>query len=204
MEPAVAWLDQDCIVYTFHMRFPASEPVWVPASRLSLLQPDIATKRRITDPGSLTQKIILSCRHTFSVEVVRQGYAETRHSEQRLLQLRPGQSANIRAVRLCCGQQPWVYAHTVIPHYSLHRSLRRLTQLGNRSLGAFLHQSRRAQRSLVEYARFTPKHWLFQQATTDLQINSKRLWGRRILFHLDGVPLLVHELFLPPFHEHSI
>jgi chorismate-pyruvate lyase len=57
------------------------------------------------------------------------------------------------------------------------------------------------ERSHVEYARFQPQHTLYQQATAHLKQPPKVLWGRRILYRIDGNPLLVHELFLPEFNQ---
>lgn len=55
------------------------------------------------------------------------------------------------------------------------------------------------ERSHVEYARFLPQHTLFQQAVVPLERAPDRLWGRRILYRIDGDPLLVHEIFLSGF-----
>ncbi len=187
------------LVYTLCMIFPVTEPLWVPESRLSLLQPDHQSRRLLTDSGSLTRKIMQHCSGPFSVKVLHQHYTAASHGEREILKLPSGQSTHVRAVHLYCKQTPWVFAHTVIPHHSLRRSLRRLTQLGNRSLGAILHNSRLMERSHVEYARFEPHHTLYQQATAHLKRKPPQLWGRRILYRIENNPILVHELFLPTF-----
>ncbi len=183
------------------MNFPTTEPRWVSEAQLVLLQPDCTTRRLLIDSSSLTRKIIHHCSGNFSVEVLGQQFGPLSHHERDILKLNGGASGNIRAVLLHCDQIPWVFAHTVIPHYALRRGLRRLTQLGNRSLGAVLHSSRVMERSHVEYARFLPHHMLFQQATQHLRQPPEQLWGRRILYRIDGDPLLVHELFLPAFNH---
>ncbi len=183
------------------MNFPTTEPRWISAAQLTLLQPGTATHRLLIDSGSLTRKIIQHCSGSFSVEVLEQQFGRLNHHERQILKLRNGETGNTRAVLLHCNQRPWVFAHTVIPHHALRRGLRRLTQLGNRSLGAVLHSSRVMERSHVEYARFLPHHSLFQQATASLKHKPGQLWGRRILYRIDGDPLLVHELFLPEFKQ---
>jgi chorismate lyase len=188
-------------IYFCAMNFPPSEPRWVSRQQLSLLHPGHAQRQLLTSSGSLTKKIIQHCDGAFSVEVLSQQFAPLRHTERTRLRLQAGQLGNIRTVRLHCNQHPWVFAHTVIPYSALRRSLRRLTQLGSRSLGAVLHRSRVMERSHVEYARFQPQHTLYQQATAHLKQPPKVLWGRRILYRIDGNPLLVHELFLPEFNQ---
>ena len=178
------------------MSFPANEPRWVTERQLVLLQPPLALRSQLTDSGSLTKRIINGCSGQFRVEVLSQRFSPINRSECQRLHLQPGATANTRSVLLYCGNHPWVFAHTVIPHYALKRSLRRLTQLGNRSLGAVLHASRVMERSTVEYARFLPHHRMFREATATLRKKPAALWGRRILYRIDGDPLLVNELFL--------
>ena len=170
-------------------------------AQLSLLQPSSEVRQRLLNRGSLTKTIIQRCSGRFRVEVVRQGFTPIHQCERQLLGLHGGAIANTRAVLLHCDEQPWVFAHTVIPHYALRRTLRRLTQLGNRSLGTVLHSSRQMSRDVVQYARFDSHHWLFQQATAGLSSRPSHLWGRRILYRIDGDPLLVNELFLPHFPD---
>ncbi|MBC8519447.1 MAG: chorismate lyase [Gammaproteobacteria bacterium] len=182
-----------------YMNLPDREPHWVTENRLSLLNPDNQMRRHLVHSGSLTRKIVQSCSSQFRVDVVMQKFSAINHSERQLLGLRSGSTANVRSVLLYCGEHPWVFAHTVIPHYALKRSLRRLTQLGNRSLGAVLHSSRVMERSTVEYAELLPQHLLFQEAAECLNRKPASLWGRRILYQIDGDPLLVNEIFLPRF-----
>ncbi len=182
--------------YNSPMSFPTNEPRWVTERALMLLHPPLAVRNQLTDSGSLTKRIIRGCSGQFRVEVLSQGFTAINRSERQRLHLQCGETANTRSVLLYCGDHPWVFAHTVIPHYALRRSLRRLTQLGNRSLGAVLHASRVMERSGVEYARFLPHHRMFQEATTMLKRAPHSLWGRRILYRIDGDPLLVNELFL--------
>lgn len=183
------------------MNFSARAPRWVSESQLALLRPSGKTRRYLVHSGSLTKKIIRSCDSKFRVDVVAQQFSAIDHSERELLGLQAGATANVRSVLLYCGNRPWVFAHTVIPHHALKRSLRRLTQLGNRSLGAVLHSSRVMERSTVEYANLQPHHLLFQEAAECVGKKPISLWGRRILYKIDGDPLLVTEIFLPEFPE---
>ncbi|MDX1656372.1 MAG: chorismate lyase, partial [Candidatus Competibacteraceae bacterium] len=74
---------------------------------------------------------------------------------------------------------------------------RRLTRLGNRSLGEVLFSDPTVTRGAVEVARVGPASWLHQRAWPGPRHDLRPLWGRRSLFWLAGRPLLVCELFLP-------
>ena len=133
----------------------------------------------------------------FRVRLLRQGWARPRYSEGRVLRLRRGGVALLREVELLCDGRPWVFARTLIPAASLQGSARRLTQLGERPLGAVLFSDPAIRRGLTQVARLLPRHPLFQAACAHLQAPPAELWGRRTLFYVDGQPLLVNEIFLP-------
>jgi chorismate--pyruvate lyase len=103
----------------------------------------------------------------------------------------------IREVELLCDETPWVFARTLIPATSLQRSVRRLTQLGERPLGAVLFSDPKVIRGETQYARLQQRHTLFQGACEHLTAAPETLWGRRTLFTISARPLLVNEIFLP-------
>ncbi len=127
----------------------------------------------------------------------RQVWATPLYSEGVLLGMRRGGAAIVREVELLCDEIPWVFARTVIPVASLQGPAKRLTMLGTRPLGEVLFADPRTKRLVMEMARLQPRHKLFHSATTSLDTMPDALWGRRTLFHLEGSPLLVNELFLP-------
>lgn len=124
-------------------------------------------------------------------------------SESRALG-RPQQEIGlVRQVHLLCGDTPWVFARTVIPLPSLKGGLRRLTQLGNHSLGAVLFADPRLQRSPMEVARIEPRQRLYRRSRGTAIPDGNPVWGRRSVFHLQGNPLLVSEFFLPDLLSHE-
>ncbi|MBT3348431.1 MAG: chorismate lyase [Thiotrichales bacterium] len=183
------------------------EPVWVSHSRLALLAPTAEIKKELLDPSSLTKKIVRLCKEqcdqNFQVRVVAQNFSVPTRSESFKLNFKQGEVANIRSVLLMCGESPWIFARTVIPTKSLNRSLRRLTQLGSRSLGDILHRSRVMERGEVEFCKLNRAHTLFQEILKSGQIKIKvdSLWARRILYRIDGDPLLVIEIILPKYNR---
>lgn len=149
----------------------------------------------LLDPASLTQRLQTVCGE-FRVEVLRSSWLRPTLDELRALNLRPGQRALVREVHLLCDGRPWVFARTVIPRETLAGKYRRLTRLGNRSLGAVLFADNTMRRDQVHVARLTPAHKLYACATSSLTSRPKHLWGRRSLFYLRERPLLLSEIFL--------
>lgn len=122
-------------------------------------------------------------------------------NEARALELRSGAHALVREVFLLCYGRPWVFARTVIPAHTLLGKHRRLSRLGNRSLGALLFADKSMRRSAVEIACITSGQLLFESATRNLPEKSKAIWGRRSKFYLKNKPLLLSEIFL---HDMSL
>jgi len=152
----------------------------------------------LLESGSLTRRVIHACGEgCFRVRLLHQGWGTPLNSERRLLRSRRGVIMLIREVELLCDGVPWVFARTLIPATSLQRAVRRLTQLGEKPLGAVLFSDPRVSRGVTQVARLQPRHPLFQAACDHLDTLPDALWGRRTLFALAGRPLLVNEIFLP-------
>lgn len=150
------------------------------------------------DPGSLTQRLRRKCPNHFCVHVLHQGWARPTLDETRALGLRSNAWAWIREVRLMCGEQPWVFARTLIPPTTLRGRGRRLIHLGNRPLGQVLFADPRIRRGPVEIARLVVGQKLHRRAFIGLVEPPDAIWGRRSIFWIDGHhPLLVCEIFLP-------
>jgi chorismate--pyruvate lyase len=165
------------------------------------------------DPGSLTRRLRQCCPDRFQVRVLRQGWSRPGRDEARVLRLRPNARTWTREVQLFCGDQPWVFARTLIPAATLRGRGRRLTQLGSRPLGEVLFSDPGVQRGPVEIARIVTGQRLHQCAVAGFAEPPAAIWGRRSIFRIDGQPLLVCEIFLPdlpaspadrirPYHEH--
>lgn len=152
----------------------------------------------LRDEGSLTRRVVEACGEgRFRVRLLHQGWGTPLYSEGRVLRLRRGEATLIREVELLCDECPWVFARTLIPATSLKGSARRLTQLGEKPLGAVLFSDPMIIRGITQMARLQPRHPLFAAATAHLDQQPKELWGRRTLFHIAKRPLLVNEIFLP-------
>ncbi|MGD8785110.1 MAG: chorismate lyase [Thioalkalispiraceae bacterium] len=149
------------------------------------------------DPASLTARLIAACDEKFRVRVMSQSWATPLWNEAKRLEMRERQAALIREVFLYCGDQPWVFARTVIPRTTLTGKEKYLANLGSKPLGAVLFADPNMQRDEFEVTCLAKGDLLFQHASQMLLDEPEDIWGRRSVFYLSGKPLLVNEIFLP-------
>lgn len=150
------------------------------------------------DRSSLTARLIKKCQGRFRVEVLSVKRTTPTPDEVAALRLRSRSQAIIRQVLLYCDDTPWVYARTVIPMTSLRGPLRSLTRLGTRPLGAVLFADKTMKRSAMEITALKPDHMCYPWTR---HRGSDIIWGRRSVFWLRKMPLLVSEFFLPGVRE---
>ncbi len=177
------------------------EPTWLPVQRLRQGELSSAVLDWLRDQGSLTRRLVGHCDGRFRVDVRSQGWSRPLPGEALRLEMAQRQAAMRREVVLRCDERPWVFARTLIPATTLQGEGRRLAHLGDRPLGAVLFADPKVQRGALEVARLLPHHVLFRSAAQPLESVPGVLWARRALFHLEGRPLLVNEVFLPGLPE---
>jgi len=153
------------------------------------------------DQGSLTRKILLSCKNEFRVEVLSQQWQRPMLNEALRLNVHPEHRALIREVLLYCGKEPWVFARSVLPRKTLSGRRRFIGKLGGRSLGEILFSDPSIQRDALEVAEIKKGQRMFNCATELLARTPESVWGRRSVFYLHKKPLLVNEVFLPSILE---
>ncbi len=150
----------------------------------------------LMDEHSLTQRLTDSCRGSLTVQVLNQSWVRPSRAEQQLLSVRAGQLVLLRQVILYCGQQPMVFAHSLIPLKTLRGEHRRLGCLKNKPLGKYLFAKPYLKRSSLQWSLINPSHSLYHVIAKNNVIGGD-VWGRRSLFHLKQKKLLVSEYFLP-------
>lgn len=154
-------------------------PLRLPASR--------HVRNWLAERGSLTARLAaLAKTHNSAlrIQVLHEGWGLPSAEEARCLGLRRGEYAWLREVLLIGADAAWVQARSVLPRRSLCGLNRRLTRLGNASLGSLLFRDPALVRGPIRYAQ------LYGQ-------NDQRLWARRSTFYLRGHAVLVAEAFLP-------
>lgn len=150
----------------------------------------------LLDSGSLTQRLVKASDNQFRVEVLSQSWQTPRLSEAKLLDMPPRQQALIREVVLFCGDQPRVFARSVLPATSLTGHLRFLRHFDSSSLGAMLFKDPTMFRHPFQLVCIASDD---QTLPLPLRQAGDICWGRRSRFELSAKPLMVSEFFLPGF-----
>jgi chorismate lyase len=168
---------------------------WLPAERLGQLDVDARTRPWLIGKGLITLRMKEACGDRFASRLLGQwtGLLTDVHRAS----LRVGDSAGLfRNVELCCAEQVWVFAETVIPDSTLcaHPWL---AELGDTSLSEFLSELSGVERSSYEYAHVPAQEPLAARALHGADIAPAGLWARRSRVQFRGTPLLSHEVFLP-------
>jgi len=175
-----------------------NEPVWKPKYQWIGEKIPASFSCWLHDEGSLTKQIINACAEQFRVHVLNQHWGIPMLNESLRLQSNPGEFALIREVILYCGDEPWVYARTIMPRKTLTGKQRHLLMLGTKPLGAILFSDPNMHRDEIEIARINRQHDIFATAMTGHDDKYDEIWGRRSIFYIGKQkPLLVNEVFLP-------
>jgi chorismate lyase len=154
-------------------------------------------KQWLVDPRSLSKQLSGYCGGSFNVQLLSQQTIRPTDYERQWLRLKDRQSVMVREVCLRCGNNPIVFARTVVGYSQLQGRLRRLAFLRRQPLGTSC-LARGLRRDQLELFRLQSTQVLFQQAMQVLpQSSSKMLWGRHSLFSLGHKSLLVTEVFSP-------
>jgi len=168
------------------------EPLWRSASPFAA---SIAYRSWLEEPGSLTARLRRLVGAGFGVRLLGQGMGKPFVGELGLLDLPERRRALTREVLLFDGERPLVLARTVMPPAALRGEHCALAKLGNRPLGEVLFAQRGLRRSRLEFAEVLPADWL-PAVALEYGLN-ELVWGRRSLYEVDHVALLVCEFFLP-------
>ncbi|NJC87535.1 MAG: chorismate lyase [Methylococcaceae bacterium] len=169
------------------------EPAWRPACKLNL--PPAAPRAWIDEEHSLTLRLKASCRQGFSLRLLRQAWRRPFRGEAAGLGLVARRRALVREVMLRDGTRPLVLARTVMPPDALRGRHGALAGLGDRPLGEVLFAEPGLRRWHLEICRITPAHWT-PAIRTACGIEGE-VWGRRSLYGVGQIRLLVAEFFLP-------
>jgi chorismate lyase len=152
-------------------------------------------RKWLIDNGSLTAR--LKVRYAdFAVRPVLLKNAKSFTDESALLGLKANQHALIREVLLMGGNQPVVFAHSVLPRASLRGTWNRFGKLGNKPLGAALFVNPKVKRTPLEYKKLSRQHPISIRVSEHLKTSPKALWARRSIFSLNCAKILVTEVFL--------
>jgi chorismate--pyruvate lyase len=145
--------------------------------------------------GLLTLRMKAVCGERFALRLVDQ-WTGLLDAAQRAALNATDNAGLFRDVEMCCGEQVWVFAQTIMPDSTLcaHPWL---AELGETALGETLSDLSGLERSSYEYAWLPVKEPVTARALRDAEVRPAGLWARRSRVSLRGAPLLMQELFLP-------
>jgi chorismate lyase len=168
---------------------------WVPAERLGQLDVEPRMRPWLIGKGLIKQRIKDACGERFAARLVDQWTGLLSPALKTWLRVEDA-AALFRDVELCCGNQVWVFAQSIIPDstLSVHPWL---AELGDSSLGEMLSALSGVERSSYEYAWLPADDALCARALRGTDVAPAGLWARRARIHLRGKPLLSQEAFLP-------
>jgi len=156
---------------------------WQRAATHWRLAPPAAWRSWIQESGSLTARLQRKAQGHLQVRVLHEGWGVPHREERRQLGLKAGQYAWVREVQLLGNGEVWVQARSILPRSSLTGMGRRLTRLGNQSLGSVLFRNPALVRGEIACAR--------------IMLSNGPCWARRSRLTLHGHPVLVAEAFMP-------
>lgn len=162
---------------------------WQDAGQLSL-PPQLAPW--LLEAASLTARLKRHCQK-FRVQVLNEQRTTLPVFLQSLLPATV--DAQVREVILWCDGLPCVYAQSWLPQQTI-QALRPLADLGERPLGDYIFQQPDLRRGKIEVAKLDIATLHADMALLPLPAQTS-CYARRSVFRLNGLPLLVAEVFLP-------
>ena len=168
---------------------------WLPAERLGQLAVDAHVRPWLIGKGLITLRMKAVCGERFALRLVDQWTGLLNAAHKSALRV-PDNAGLFRDVEMCCGEQVWMFAQTIIPDSTLcaHPWL---AELGDSALGETLSDLSGVERSSYEYAWLPVEEPVTARALRDAEIKPAGLWARRSRVALRSAPMLMQELFLP-------
>lgn len=157
----------------------------------------------LSEPGLMTQRLRRCSQDQLHLRVLFQGWQVPRASERNVLGLAENTLALIRETELCCQNEVWIYARSVIPSESLSGANQILGGLGTSPIGDELAKDPNLKRRCFEVAQLEADDQDYEAAVRCLKTPPATLWARRTLVYLREKPLLINEVFLPVVYAQS-
>ena len=151
------------------------------------------------DHGSLTARLKQRHQNRFFVRVLQHRWSQPTKSEQLFLNSCDNR-ASIREVLLFGSGRPVVFARSVLPESSLTGANQALLDLGSQPLGEYIFNQPDLVRGPIEVAEIPASQF---NPYLDFNYQQEPAWARRSLFHLNGKPISVCEVFLPEQESNS-
>ena len=169
---------------------------WKPVKLIQRITPSKNIQHWLTTKGSLTAQLRQLCPE-LEVVILSEKLERPLTNEAQSLGLQNNEQAWIRCVLLKGGKENWVYARTVIPHFSESNPWAHLQELGNKPLGEVIFQDNHIQRTPFTFSRQPLTTWPYLHQALALKSTKQTGYARRSVFTQQQAPLLLTEVFLP-------
>lgn len=175
--------------------------LWMPGVELLRdVPPGLASW--LTESGTLTARIRAASRDgRCRLRVLEQRIGFLSREQQAALDTQVA-SCFVREIELIGGEEPWVFAQTLVPDATLELHPW-LAELGDSPLGETLAEVGGLERGPFEFATLPATHPLAARALEYADEEPDFLWARRSWFAIRGKRLLVQEVFLPALRDAS-
>jgi len=153
------------------------------------------------DQGSLTKSIRNVCLQEFTVKVLLHQFKTAPAAALECLELETGDQVLHREVILCDGDEPLVFACSLLPEKALQGRFEELCEMGSRPLGHWIFKEPALQRTGMQFTQLQDNNPLFQRLEV---YKNHNIYGRKTLFTGAEHPFLVSEFFLPALQSRSV
>ncbi len=178
-----------------------AQPIfWKPAKLIQRISPNQHIQQWLNTEGSLTAQL-RSLDPSLEVHILSEQLERPLANESQSLNMKPNELAWVRCVLLKGGGENWIYARTVIPHFSDTNPWAFLQTMGNKPLGEVLFQDKNIQRTPFTFSRQALTIWPYLTNHLSVNIHTKIGYARRSVFQQQQNSLLLTEVFLPCFFK---
>jgi len=147
---------------------------------------------------SMTERLRSCCQNAFRVDVLSHKFTCPTEEEAAYLNLNTTSTVIAREVMLCCDNEPWMYAKTIIPESTVSNVGDDLLHLGSRPIGEVLFSDPNLSRSHFEFAKVVQGDDAYRHACGKNKTLFDFLWARRSIFSMpEKGELSITEVFLP-------
>ncbi|HIE40193.1 MAG TPA: chorismate lyase [Thiomicrorhabdus sp.] len=176
-----------------------AQPIfWKPAKLIQRISPNKHIQQWLNTEGSLTAQL-RSLDSNLEVHILSEQLERPLANESQSLNMKPCELAWIRCVLLKGGGENWIYARTIIPHFSDSNPWASVQTLGNQPLGEVLFQDKNIQRTPFTFSSQALTIWPYLNPHLSVNTRAKKGYARRSVFQQQQNALLLTEVFLPCF-----
>lgn len=176
-----------------------SDLKWVKDPHQCEVLPSIEINEWLTAPYILSQALKRVCNH-LTLKVIGQKFSAAYQDEYQILNIENTELPLVRQILLLGDEVPFTYGRVIVPLSTHQHHFSQFESLGSNLLGeTMLYRNPDVTRGAFEYGYVEPAHPLATEVYGILPLDFLRqpLWGRRSVFWIKSLPLLVTEMMLP-------